>query len=87
MQMSGQKAKSLKQNMFDHGQTFTSIATILHHSKVSELGLDQLEQFSNTDNICLSETGRNLKSNCLRFIAFFKTLKKACCEGIYQGIS
>jgi hypothetical protein len=77
MQMSGQKAKSLKQNMFDGGQTFTSVATILCHGEVSELDLDQLEWFSNTDNKWLSETGRNLKSNCLQSIAFFKTLKKS----------
>ena len=84
--MSGQKAKSLKQNMFDRGQTFTSIATILCRSEVSELDLDQLEWFSNTDNKWLSETGRNLKSNCLRSIAFFKILKKPAVKESIKGL-
>jgi hypothetical protein len=63
--MSGQKAKSLKQNMFDHCEAFNSITTILRCSEVSELDLDQLQWFSNTDNKWLSDAGLDLKSNCL----------------------
>ncbi len=74
--MNGQKAKSLKQNMFDRGQTFIGIATILRRSEVSELDLNQLVRFSNIDNRWLSEAGSSLKSNCLRSISFFKTLNQ-----------
>ncbi len=74
--MNGQKAKSLKQNMFDRGQTFIGIATILRRSEVSELDFNQLVRFSNIDNRWLSEAGCSLKSNCLRSIAFFKTLNQ-----------
>lgn len=63
--MNGQKAKSLKQNMFDRGQTFIGIATILRRSEVSELDFNQLVRFSNIDNRWLSEAGCSLKSNCL----------------------
>jgi hypothetical protein len=84
--MSGQKAKSLKQNMFDRGETFHSITTILRRSEVSELDLDQLQRFSNTDNKWLSDAGRDLKSNCLRSVAFFKTLKKPPVKDSIKGL-
>lgn len=84
--MCSQKAKTLKQNIFKRGQSFIGINTILCRSEVSELDLNQLERFTNTDKKWLSAAGLDLKSNCLRSIAFFKTLKTSAVKPAIKGL-
>jgi hypothetical protein len=81
-----QKAKTLKQNIFKRGQSFIGIHTILCRSEVSELDLNQLDHFTNTDNKWLSAAGLDLKSHCLRSMAFFKTLKTSAVKPTIKGL-